>query len=242
MAGPSKKGDAIRAVLASYVSRMIAQSVLRAALDRARVDEADLDRGVPRDALLREIRRGISIFVSEESHRNECMNRLDELMQPTTPAPAVVAETSPFALATAIAARPHVESHRSVEVPILDENGIVDARTRARELAGALGFSTIDQYKLATAVSELSRNIFRYAGKGKMRFGPVSSPRAGMFIIARDEGPGISDIALVMSDRYVSKTGLGRGLRGCKRIMDDFSIESTVGRGTTVTLRKYLAC
>jgi serine/threonine-protein kinase RsbT len=130
---------------------------------------------------------------------------------------------------------------RSVEVAIVDEHGIVDARTRARVLAASLGFATTDQYKLATAVSELSRNIFRYAGKGKVSFGPVSSPRPGMFIVARDDGPGIPDIEQVLSESYVSKTGLGRGLQGCRRIMDEFQIDSTPGRGTTVTLRKFLA-
>lgn len=258
--------DAVREILAGYLGRAIAQGILRAALLRAGSSDASLDRDGVTEALVNELRWGLDLFLDDEARRRECIARLGELLpasgarsglplaraavapagepvhaRPAMVAPAAAAPAGPASTATP-AARPGGEAVRRIEVAIVDENGIVDARTRARTLAASIGFSTIDQYKLATAVSELSRNIFRYAGKGKLSFGPVTSPRPGMFIIARDDGPGIPDVEHVLSDSYVSKTGLGRGLQGCRRIMDEFQIDSAPGRGTTVILMKFLTC
>jgi serine/threonine-protein kinase RsbT len=202
--------------------------VIRGAIQRVGSSEATFERAGLDAEILEQLRRGISLFVDGEARRAECMARLSELLPATTSRAVPTFGASPLA------------PSRVITVVIADENAIVDARTRARALATELGFSTTDQYKIATAVSELSRNIYRYAGKGDIKFGPADGPRAGMFVVARDEGPGIADVAAVLSETYRSKTGLGRGLQGCKKIMDEFVLETAPGKGTTVRLRKWL--
>jgi serine/threonine-protein kinase RsbT len=204
--------------------------MLRVALTRVGSSVATFERVGLDEEVLAELRRGIALFIDTEARRAECLERLSELL----PAKSGRFATTP----TPVKAAPLPV----VEVAINDENAIVDARTRARALAIDLGFRSTEQYKIATAVSELARNIFRYAGagKGEIRFGPVEGARAGMFIVARDDGPGIADLSAVLSESYRSKTGLGRGLQGCKKLMDEFSVETAPGKGTTVRLRKWV--
>lgn len=128
-----------------------------------------------------------------------------------------------------------------VVVPIVVEQDIVAARLGSRSFAQRLGFGTTDQAKIATAVSELARNIHRYAGRGSISISALQPPRAGIQISAKDEGPGISNVSEILAGDYRSRTGLGLGIVGCKRLMDEFSIVSEIGRGTCVTLAKYLA-
>lgn len=117
---------------------------------------------------------------------------------------------------------------------------IVIARTMARDMAKALGFSAIDQARIATAVSELARNIYLYAGTGSVTVYPVEKHgRKGIEIVCEDQGPGIADIDLVMQDGYTTSRGMGMGLPGAKRLMDDFVIQSQVGVGTKIVLRKW---
>lgn len=127
-----------------------------------------------------------------------------------------------------------------MRVPIRSEYDIVTARHRVRELCIALHFSSAEQTLVATCVSELARNIVEYAGSGEMIMGLTrNKDEKGIVIIAEDEGPGIPDIALAMKDGYSTSKGLGLGLPGCKRIMDEFAIVSKIGKGTTVTLKKW---
>ncbi|MCX7791699.1 MAG: anti-sigma regulatory factor [Chloroflexaceae bacterium] len=117
---------------------------------------------------------------------------------------------------------------------------IVIARTMARDMARALGFSAIDQARIATAVSELARNIYLYAGTGTVTVREVEKlGRKGIEIVCEDQGPGIPDIDLVMQDGYTTSRGMGMGLPGARRLMDDFSIQSQVGVGTKIVLRKW---
>lgn len=128
------------------------------------------------------------------------------------------------------------------QVPIEVEHDIVVARQLARELARELGFGAIDQSRVATAVSELTRNVIRYAtgSRGLVTLHPLeSNGRVGLEIVVADEGPGIADIELVMTEGYTSGEGLGLGLSGTKRLMDEMELESGVGAGTTVTIRKW---
>lgn len=125
-------------------------------------------------------------------------------------------------------------------VPIRTEYDIVAARHRVKEICTALDFSSGEQTLVATAVSELARNIVEYAGSGEMIIGLTNNKNLkGILIIARDEGPGIPDIQLAMKDGYSTSKGLGIGLPGCKRIMDEFDIVSRKGHGTTVTVKKW---
>lgn len=117
---------------------------------------------------------------------------------------------------------------------------IVIARTMARDIAKALGFGAIDQARIATAVSELARNIFLYAGSGNVTVREVErAGRRGIEIICEDQGPGIADLSLVMQDGYSTSRGMGMGLPGAKRLMDEFDIKSEEGVGTTITCRKW---
>lgn len=127
-----------------------------------------------------------------------------------------------------------------MRIPIRSEYDIVTARQRVRELCIALNLSSAEQTLVATCVSELARNIVEYAGSGDMIMALVrSKERQGIAIIAEDDGPGIPDIELAMKDGYSTSKGLGLGLPGCKRIMDEFEIASRKGRGTTVTIKKW---
>jgi serine/threonine-protein kinase RsbT len=125
-------------------------------------------------------------------------------------------------------------------VPIRSDLDIVTARVEGRELAKELGFGVIDQARIATAISELTRNIVQYAERGEAIMRPVEvGGRVGVEIICQDEGPGILDIDLAMQDGYSTSTSLGMGLPGAKRLMDEFEIESEIG-GTTIIIRKWL--
>ncbi len=126
-------------------------------------------------------------------------------------------------------------------VTIEREADIVTARQKGRELAAALGFSSTDQTLLATAISEVARNIVSYAGTGTLTFRYVQEgARRGLTIVASDSGPGIPDLELAMRDGYSTGKSLGLGLPGAKRLMDAFTLESVVGAGTTVTMTKWL--
>lgn len=117
---------------------------------------------------------------------------------------------------------------------------IVVARSATRDLAKALGFGAIDQARIATAVSELARNIFLYAGTGTVAAQAVTQRgMTGIEIICADQGPGIANVDLVMQDGYSTSRGMGMGLPGARRLMDEFSIRSQEGAGTTITCRKW---
>jgi serine/threonine-protein kinase RsbT len=125
-------------------------------------------------------------------------------------------------------------------IEVLAERDIVTARSTARQVAMSLGFGAIDQSRIATAVSELTRNIVRYATDGR---GSVivrsTEDRPGIEVIVSDNGPGIADLDLVMQDGYTSGGGMGLGLPGTKRLMDEMLIDSRAGSGTTITIRKW---
>ena len=120
---------------------------------------------------------------------------------------------------------------------------IVTARQRGRALALELGFNGADVTLIAAAISEVARNIVDHAKKGEIVMSPVanaaSGGKRGIQIIARDEGPGIRDVAQAMQYGYSTRKGLGVGLPGAKWLMDEFDIASEVGRGTTITMKKW---
>ena len=127
-------------------------------------------------------------------------------------------------------------------MPIAGEDDIVRARQRARETARELGFGMVDQSRVATAVSELARNVVRYAtngrGEASMRT-LLESGRVGLEIVVSDDGPGIADVDEAMQVGFTSGAGLGMGLPGTRRLMDEMEVDSGLGRGTTVTVRKW---
>jgi serine/threonine-protein kinase RsbT len=118
---------------------------------------------------------------------------------------------------------------------------IVAARQEGRALAARLGFDTVQVTLIAAAISEVSRNIVEHAKRGEVVLCPLNSSRKkGLCVIARDEGPGIADIDQAMQYGYSSRGGLGVGLPGAKWLMDEFNIESRLGRGTTITMKKWV--
>ena len=127
-----------------------------------------------------------------------------------------------------------------LRVPIVSEVDIVIARQQGRALAARLAFASSSQALIATAISELARNIVTYAGQGEIILKTASRAGAsGIVIIARDAGPGIPDIGLAMQDGYSTTKSLGLGLPGARRLMDEFDIQSEVGKGTTITMTKW---
>lgn len=126
-------------------------------------------------------------------------------------------------------------------VPILSDVDIVEARMEARDLATHVGFSGADLVMIATAVSELARNIIEYAKSGEVTMSAVhGNSRTGVEVVVRDQGPGIADVGLAMQDGYSTSRGLGLGLPGSRRLMDEFYVDSKPGRGTIITMRKWL--
>ncbi|MGD8292652.1 MAG: anti-sigma regulatory factor [Desulfobacterales bacterium] len=111
----------------------------------------------------------------------------------------------------------------------------------ARKTAMAIGFDEVVSQMIATAVSELANNIVKYGGSGEIRMDRIDSgSQAGIEVVARDRGPGIEDIEKAMEDHYSSGNTLGLGLPGVKRMMDEFELDTEAGKGTTVTIRKWL--
>jgi serine/threonine-protein kinase RsbT len=130
-----------------------------------------------------------------------------------------------------------------LRIVVNGEDGIVAARQSAREIAKRLGFGLVDQSRIATAVSELTRNVVCYAtnGHGEVLITPVSAPdsRSGIEIVVLDDGPGIANVDLALRDGFSTGNGLGMGLPGTRRLMDEMMIDSAPGCGTTVTVRKW---
>ncbi|QTM98130.1 MULTISPECIES: anti-sigma regulatory factor [Sediminibacillus] len=126
-------------------------------------------------------------------------------------------------------------------VNINKEWDIVGARQIGRDFARKIGFGTVDQARIATAISELARNIYLYAGTGKICFETIEEiDRKGLVILAMDDGPGIAEISKVMEDGYSTSGGLGAGLPGVKRLMDEFDIISEQEKGTKIKAVKWV--
>jgi serine/threonine-protein kinase RsbT len=131
-----------------------------------------------------------------------------------------------------------VERNESFE--IRRANDIVRVRQRMREWAVEVGFGLVDQTKVVTAASELARNTLEHGGGGTARLELlVEGGRRGLRLICEDQGPGIADIQLALKDGYTSRGGLGLGLGGARRLVNDFAIESRVGEGTRVTATRW---
>lgn len=210
--------DQVRGVLMGYVSSITADSVLKAALRRAGRSTTDIDRDGVDEPIVAELGRGLAFFLSSDRDRQESIAKLSAVMQ-----------------------QPVVgRGATSASVEITDESCIVDARTQARALARDLGFCKVDQAKIATCVSELARNVYAYAKRGRLDLVPVSAPRSGLRVVSTDSGPGIPNVQEILSGAYQSKTGMGLGILGCKRLMDEFELQTKPGLGTVITLVKYV--
>jgi serine/threonine-protein kinase RsbT len=127
-----------------------------------------------------------------------------------------------------------------IHVPIESDADTVIARQAGRDVALRLGFTRTDATFVATAISEIARNITVHAGTGHVTIRELSEEgRTGLAVIAHDEGPGIADVEAVRRQDFQSNAGLGMGIWGAMRLMDEVEIESSLGKGTTVTMKKW---
>ena len=127
-----------------------------------------------------------------------------------------------------------------VRCRIASEADLVLARAQGRALALELGFSKTDATLVATAISEIARNIVVHVGEGELRMSPVFEDRRwGLVVVAVDDGPGMRDVEAALELGYAARGGLGLGLPGARRLMDEFGIESDVDRGTKITMTKW---
>ena len=131
-------------------------------------------------------------------------------------------------------------ARRQQIVTVAAESDVTQAVLAARDLAQAAGLSPAQTGAIVTAVSELARNIIKYAGHGRVELSVVSrASQQGLEAVAVDQGPGIESLELAMQDNYSTSRTLGLGLPGTKRLVDDFEIDSAPGRGTRVLVRKW---
>jgi len=127
-----------------------------------------------------------------------------------------------------------------IRVPIEADEDLVTARAEGRAMAERLGFPRPDPTLIATAISEIARNIVVHVGRGEIVLTPLDDgDRCGLVVIARDEGPGIRNLEAALRDEYSGRSGLGLGLPGARRLMDEFEITSDADNGTTVTMKKW---
>jgi serine/threonine-protein kinase RsbT len=126
-------------------------------------------------------------------------------------------------------------------VAIEHEGDIVVARQKGRELAAARGLSRTEQTLVATAISEVARNIVVYARRGEVVLAPLEERgRQGLLVVAHDDGPGIANPDLAMRDGFSTGKSLGMGLPGAKRLMDEFELSTALGKGTTIRMKKWV--
>lgn len=205
-------------VLARHMSAIVARSTLQLSASRCHVDLHSLRPG-DREPLAAQIINACHIFVQSRSDRTALQSEL-----------CTVLELADEGRLTRESACIRVEQAFDVML----------ARDTGRDFSAALGFSLGYQNRVATAISELARNIVQYAGCGEITLRRLPNDRSGIEIRAVDRGPGIPHLESVLSGTYRSKTGMGMGLLGTKRLMDEFEIDTQPGKGTAITLRKYV--
>jgi serine/threonine-protein kinase RsbT len=208
-------------VLKDFVGTIVARSIVEGAAGRSGIDpETATPAQIP--ALVDALDLAVQAFVTDPIRERECVCRLSAVLDQRVGGSGTAMSST----------RLHVD--------IAEEYDIVSARNHARTICDELGFTVSEQVKIATVVSELARNIVLYVGEGRIELELVMGSRRGIEVRAIDEGPGIPNLANVIQGGYSSKTGLGVGLLGSKRLMDEFHIESSPDAGTRVTCRKYV--
>ena len=240
-------------VLQEYLSPIMARSALRSAATQA---EVDIDAFRPGDAerILRYIERALNLYCDDRSQARACGQRLSRAMRAhfelhgeatgqrrTALMDAWQVGRETGSSAPPIEARSAAGTLQHSTIPIGSEWDIVVARNTGRTMCSHFGFSASAQVKIATVISELARNILTYAQTGEIRLEVgVRAGRVMMEVQAHDHGPGIDDVEGILAGHYRSRTGLGQGLRGSKRLVDEFDVQTGRGKGTSVTTRTYL--
>jgi serine/threonine-protein kinase RsbT len=213
---------ALTGVLKDYVGTIVARSIVEGASNRSGVDPEHVTAAQV-TMLVEALDQGVIAFVADPVRERECVSRLRSELEKLCGS--------------------HVEGGHDttrLQVDITEEYDIVTARNHTRTICDDAGFSVAEQVKIATVVSELARNIVLYVGQGRIEIEMIDGLRRGIQIKAIDRGQGIPDVEHVFSGAYRSKTGMGVGLLGTKRLMDEFEIDSAPGRGTRITCRKFV--
>jgi serine/threonine-protein kinase RsbT len=205
-------------IMSRHMSAILAKSVLSRAMQRVQVPFGSMSNAEG-ERFCEALDVGLRLFVSDDAARAVCQRDLRALLA-------------------------HVESTASplpaeVLVEVKTEADVIKARSSAMAYCSTLSLPESACIKLATATSELARNILRYASSGQVVIRAIAQPRPGIEVIARDQGPGIADLDHKLSGQYKSKTGLGLGLTGTRRLVDTFDIQTAPDSGTTITIRKY---
>jgi len=232
--------DAVIEVVAQYLPIGIARAVVKSTLRRMGLPPERLEHD-ELAGFVSTLEQSLPMYIVDPERRGECVGKLRELLPHAqrsalpSPRPRAPAREKP----RPSPAPPAAEPPAGGTVRVRTAADVVDACDLARETARRLGFSLLDQTKIATATSELARNILLYVGDGEVRVATLESPRA-IQISAVDSGAGIPDVGLVMNASYRSRTGMGMGLKGARRLMSDLEIQSRVGAGTTIVATKVL--
>jgi serine/threonine-protein kinase RsbT len=211
--------DRIVEVLSPYLSAITVKSIWKRSLVWSNVDVNNLRHG-DEVRLIREMEKGIRVYLRDPAVQKDCTDRLGCVLQSSLSTPE--------------------DTSSALLIQIRDESDIVLARGGAAAICRRMGFPKTVEVKVATAVSELSRNIVQYGGGGEIAVTPLKGDMQGVEIVAKDFGPGISNLEDVLSGNYQSRHGMGMGLRGTKNLMDAFEVETGPDRGTQITIRKYL--
>ena len=205
-------------ILDEYCGIIVARSIMETAKKKCSVG-GDYIEGSDFSKLLVELTAGLTVFIRDPHQQQECLSKirgalnLDENETSSTPAGELIMVRS--------------------------EGDIVRARNVGRQLCEIIGFPRLLQVKVATAISELTRNIVQYTDGGTVEINVIKGDPMGIEIIARDHGSGISNLEAILNKRYRSKTGMGLGLVGSRNLMDEFHIISKPDYGTQITARKF---
>lgn len=225
----NKLADESRVVLEGFFSSPIARAIVGASSKAVSRGTASEGSAAWDQAFAAELARLVGNYLPDPSRRAQCMHLLAPLQAGPVPRRSSTRTK-------AIVSVPPTASSESTSVMVRDHRDVPNACEVVRDLGKKLGFSRVDQTKMATAVSELARNMLQYAGGGTIRFAEVLSPRRGLEAFFEDRGPGIHDLEHVLDTQ-----GSGLGLRGSKGIADEFMIDTNPGDGTRITMRKYVA-
>ena len=205
--------------LERFLTETAARSLVSLSVTTA---DMNIDAMEPGDnlRLLRELENLVRLCIKNPAEQKHCVHALSDILRP------LKGKTMP--------------THTPAEVPIVTESDVVTARSLGRDMGKKVGFSPADQIKLATAVSELARNIVQYGGRGKIVISILNGAKPGLEVHARDDGPAADHVDFVFSEQFRSKIGMGRGLTKTQSLVDDLDIKTTGSNVTEVTARKYL--
>ena len=242
--------DQLLDVLAEYFSAPIARLLLTITLQKLSLNAETLSPEAVA-SVVRALLEALPSYMSDPARRAQCTERLVALvpegprLRPSVPglpshATREIAIPVMHQAAQPAPARESKRPDASTTLPVRSAEDVVAVCDAVRGLTKRVGFPPIMQTKIATAVAELARNLQLYARDGEVCMGAIGVPPRGVEIVTTDQGPGIPNLDVVMGGTYRSRTGMGMGLRGARKLMDSFDI-STSPLGTRVVVRKYLA-